>query len=124
MLHFFSYIFCHLDYIYFNSQLICVRLHLYPLSKGIAVTEYVVMLHRLLCLYCEKTFKDRFTLKEHMRKKLHKKLNPNNKEYDEFYLVNYLVGGGRGGGGGCTYSLAATPRGSQALCMGRLDPVD
>ena len=45
----------------------------------------------LLCLYCEKTFKDRFTLKEHMRKKLHKRLNPNNTQYDKYYLVNYLV---------------------------------
>jgi len=44
----------------------------------------------LSCLNCEKTFKSRDVLKEHMRKKAHKKLNPNNKEYDRFYLVNYL----------------------------------
>jgi len=44
----------------------------------------------LLCLFCEKTFKTRDVLKEHMRKKGHKKLNPRNKEYDQFYLVNYL----------------------------------
>ena len=25
-----------------------------------------------------------------MRKKMHKKLNPKNKEWDKFYLVNYL----------------------------------
>ncbi|KAK4016015.1 Zinc finger protein 277 [Daphnia magna] len=46
-----------------------------------------------ICLYCEKTFKDRTVLKEHMRKKIHKKINPVNKEYDKFYLVNYLEPG-------------------------------
>lgn len=25
-----------------------------------------------------------------MRKKLHKRINPENKEYDRFYIVNYL----------------------------------
>lgn len=44
----------------------------------------------LKCLYCEKTFTDRNVLKEHMRKKLHKRINPENKEYDKFYIVNYL----------------------------------
>jgi hypothetical protein len=29
-------------------------------------------------------------LKEHMRKKQHKRLNPENHAYDKFYLVNYL----------------------------------
>ena len=32
-------------------------------------------------------------LKEHMRKKMHKKLNPKNKMWDRFYLVNYLESG-------------------------------
>lgn len=44
----------------------------------------------LQCLFCEKTFNDRTTLKEHMRKKLHKKINPKNTEFDKFYLINYL----------------------------------
>jgi hypothetical protein len=35
-------------------------------------------------------FKSREVLKEHMRKKAHKKINPQNRAYDEFYLVNYL----------------------------------
>ena len=26
-----------------------------------------------------------------MRKKQHKKINPKNKEYDRFYIINYLV---------------------------------
>lgn len=26
-----------------------------------------------------------------MRKKQHKKINPKNKEYDRFYVINYLV---------------------------------
>jgi len=47
-------------------------------------------LDNLICLFCEKTFKTREVLKEHMRKKAHKKLNPHNKSYDQFYLVNYL----------------------------------
>jgi len=47
-------------------------------------------LENLLCLHCEKTFVSREALKEHMRKKFHKQLNPNNKEYDRFYMVNYL----------------------------------
>ncbi|XP_062516632.1 zinc finger protein 277-like [Corticium candelabrum] len=42
------------------------------------------------CLCCEKQFRDRVTLKEHMRKKQHRKLNPKNKEYDCFYLINYV----------------------------------
>ena len=42
-----------------------------------------------LCLYCEKTFKDRNVLKEHMRKKQHKKINPLNHTYDKFYVINY-----------------------------------
>ncbi|XP_071810089.1 zinc finger protein 277-like [Asterias amurensis] len=42
------------------------------------------------CLYCDKTFKDRLILKEHMRKKMHKRLNPKNPIYDKFYVINYL----------------------------------
>nr|XP_031840182.1 zinc finger protein 277 isoform X2 [Nomia melanderi] len=47
-------------------------------------------IENLVCIYCEKIFKDRTALKEHMRKKLHKRINPNNKEYDKFYINNYL----------------------------------
>lgn len=43
----------------------------------------------LICLYCEKLFKDRTALKEHMRKKGHKKINPANKSYDQYFLVHY-----------------------------------
>lgn len=46
-------------------------------------------LENLVCLYCEKIFKDRVTLKEHMRKKAHKRINPNNKTYDKYFLENY-----------------------------------
>lgn len=48
-------------------------------------------LNNLICLYCEKVFKDRSTLKEHMRKKGHKRINPDNKKYDKYYLVNYKL---------------------------------
>ncbi|XP_027058235.1 zinc finger protein 277-like [Pocillopora damicornis] len=47
-------------------------------------------LTNLQCLFCEKLFKDRTALKDHMRKKQHKKINPKNKEYDRFYVINYL----------------------------------
>lgn len=46
-------------------------------------------LESLICLFCEKTFKDRPTLKEHMRKKGHKRINPDNKNYDRFFLIHY-----------------------------------
>ncbi len=42
-----------------------------------------------VCIYCEKVFKSREVLKEHMRKKGHKKINPKNASYDKFYIVNY-----------------------------------
>ncbi|CAJ1055877.1 LOW QUALITY PROTEIN: zinc finger protein 277 [Xyrichtys novacula] len=47
-------------------------------------------LDRLQCLYCEKTFRDKTTLKDHMRKKAHRRINANNREYDRFYVINYL----------------------------------
>ena len=31
-------------------------------------------------------------LKSHLRKKRHYKLNPDNRDYDQFYLVNHQVG--------------------------------
>lgn len=46
-------------------------------------------LEKLICLFCGKKFKDRPTLKEHMRKKGHKRINPENKAFDKFFLVNY-----------------------------------
>lgn len=51
---------------------------------------FFLIIHRLLCLCCEKTFKTPVLLREHMRKKQHRSLNPKNKMYDKFYLLNYL----------------------------------
>uniref|UniRef100_A0A3P8TNK5 Zinc finger protein 277 n=1 Tax=Amphiprion percula TaxID=161767 RepID=A0A3P8TNK5_AMPPE len=48
-------------------------------------------LDNLQCLYCEKIFRDKTTLKDHMRKKAHRRINANNREYDRFYVINYLV---------------------------------
>lgn len=48
-------------------------------------------LTKLICIYCEKVFKDRATLKEHMRKKGHKKINPQLKVYDKFFIINYKI---------------------------------
>lgn len=68
---------------------------------------------RLKCIYCELTFRDRETLKEHMRKKFHKRINPKNIEYDRFYVNSYIEGGKddkdadweeRGRGEGCDWS--------------------
>ncbi|KAM4553105.1 zinc finger protein 277 isoform 1-T1 [Fundulus diaphanus] len=47
-------------------------------------------LDKLQCLYCEKIFRDKTTLKDHMRKKAHRRINANNHEYDRFYVINYL----------------------------------
>ncbi|XP_037954658.1 zinc finger protein 277-like [Teleopsis dalmanni] len=48
-------------------------------------------LEHLICLYCEKIFKDRIALKEHMRKKGHKRINESNRTYDKYYLENYRI---------------------------------
>lgn len=45
---------------------------------------------QLKCLFCDRTFPERNVLKEHMRKKLHKRINPRNKEYDKYFIANYL----------------------------------
>uniref|UniRef100_A0A8C0QNW3 Zinc finger protein 277 n=1 Tax=Chelonoidis abingdonii TaxID=106734 RepID=A0A8C0QNW3_CHEAB len=47
-------------------------------------------LDNLQCLYCEKIFRDKNTLKDHMRKKQHRRINAKNTEYDRFYIINYL----------------------------------
>uniref|UniRef100_A0A6P8IY14 Zinc finger protein 277-like n=1 Tax=Actinia tenebrosa TaxID=6105 RepID=A0A6P8IY14_ACTTE len=58
------------------------------------VNEFLDQLEKTLknlqCIFCDKKFKDRQTLKDHMRKKQHKKINPKNKDYDRFYIINYL----------------------------------
>ena len=43
------------------------------------------------CLYCDKIFYNKQILKEHMRKKQHKCIDSKNKEFDKFYIINYLV---------------------------------
>jgi len=47
-------------------------------------------LENLRCLFCNNLFTERHVLREHMRKKQHKCINPNDVEYDKFYMVNYL----------------------------------
>ena len=58
------------------------------------VEEFLSLLDKKLgqniCLYCERIFKDRTVLKEHMRKKIHKKINPQNKEYDKVIKANQV----------------------------------
>ncbi|XP_065059174.1 zinc finger protein 277-like [Rhopilema esculentum] len=50
-------------------------------------------LKSLTCLFCNKQFQDWNTLREHMRKKNHKRIDPKDKSYDKFYLINYLEPG-------------------------------
>lgn len=63
------------------------------------VTEYIAHLKEKLdrqeCIYCEKTFADRNTLMDHMRKRNHREVNPKNHYYDKFYIINYLELGKR-----------------------------
>lgn len=47
-------------------------------------------LSNLQCIYCEKFFKSKKVLKEHMRKKKHYRIKSTNTFYDQFYLENYL----------------------------------
>ncbi|XP_024418798.2 zinc finger protein 277 isoform X1 [Desmodus rotundus] len=47
-------------------------------------------LDNLQCLYCEKTFRDKTALRDHMRKRRHRRVNPKNRAYDRFYVINYL----------------------------------
>ncbi|KHN82741.1 Zinc finger protein [Toxocara canis] len=63
------------------------------------VQEYIEHLKEKLsrneCIYCEKTFSDRNTLMDHMRKRNHREVNPKNNYYDKFYIINYLELGKR-----------------------------
>ncbi|KAJ3651862.1 hypothetical protein Zmor_017869 [Zophobas morio] len=45
---------------------------------------------KLICMFCNRLFPERMVLKEHMRKKLHKRINRRNSDYDKFFIVNYL----------------------------------
>lgn len=56
-------------------------------DKFISIIEE--KLDKLQCIFCEKLFTDRNVLKEHMRKKGHKRVDPNNEFYDQFYIINY-----------------------------------
>lgn len=49
--------------------------------------------NRLQCLYCEKTFTSPAVLRKHMRKKKHFKIASKNRQYDRFYVINYLEPG-------------------------------
>ena len=44
-------------------------------------------------LYPDKVFYSKQVLKEHMRKKQHKCINPLNKDFDKYYIINYLEPG-------------------------------
>ncbi|CAO3653389.1 unnamed protein product [Cunninghamella echinulata] len=50
-------------------------------------------LSKLQCLYCEKIFISPAVLRKHMRKKKHFKIASKNRQYDRFYVINYLEPG-------------------------------
>jgi hypothetical protein len=54
------------------------------------VKFYFMCFDSLHCLFCNKVFKNQTVLKEHMRKKQHKTINPKDTEFDKFYIINYL----------------------------------
>ncbi|KAI8873296.1 hypothetical protein GQ42DRAFT_160665 [Ramicandelaber brevisporus] len=45
------------------------------------------------CVFCEKAFSTATVLRKHMRKKRHFKISGHNREYDRFYVANYLEPG-------------------------------
>lgn len=47
------------------------------------------LMQNFTCLYCRKVFPDRVVLKEHLRKKTHRSIDPFNYEYDKYFLANY-----------------------------------
>ncbi|KAI7854781.1 hypothetical protein BDC45DRAFT_535353 [Circinella umbellata] len=61
------------------------------------VNEFLDLLEskliKLQCLYCEKTFTSAPVLRKHMRKKKHFKIAAKNRQYDKFYVINYLEPG-------------------------------
>lgn len=66
----------------------------YKVNNMVNVWKYkfpVIIFPSMQCLYCEKTFRDKTTLKDHMRKKQHRRINARNHDYDRFYVINYLV---------------------------------
>jgi hypothetical protein len=63
------------------------------LDNLVFYSRYLALLRTKLngrqCIYCEKVFNDHITLRKHMRKKKHVKVNPSNPVYDCFYIKNY-----------------------------------
>ena len=48
-------------------------------------------LNKNVCIFCEKTFKTREVLKEHMRKKAHKKINPKVSSFHSLFRLSFLM---------------------------------
>uniref|UniRef100_A0A3B5PTD7 Zinc finger protein 277 n=1 Tax=Xiphophorus maculatus TaxID=8083 RepID=A0A3B5PTD7_XIPMA len=88
--------------VFFGNTVACLLNHMareHSFSIGLPdnivyCNEFLDMLQykldNLQCLYCEKIFRDKSTLKDHMRKKAHRRINANNHVYDRFYVINYL----------------------------------
>ncbi|KAF5282854.1 hypothetical protein FQA39_LY17475 [Lamprigera yunnana] len=94
-----SCLFCNLNFEGKRGDYVIHLLHLHNLRLGnpqnlVYMDELLQRiednLKQLKCIYCEKIFTDRTVLKDHMRKKQHKRINPSNCSYDKYYATNYL----------------------------------
>ncbi|XP_021927401.1 zinc finger protein 277 isoform X2 [Zootermopsis nevadensis] len=90
---------CRLQFIGCRADYLCHLSLLHNLQLGrpenlVFVDELLdlieLKIRSLQCLFCSKIFKNQIVLKEHMRKKQHKKINPKDTEFDKFYMINYL----------------------------------
>ncbi|TRY54858.1 hypothetical protein DNTS_001812 [Danionella cerebrum] len=59
-------------------------------SFSIGLPDNIVYCNDFLHLLESKLDKDKTTLKDHMRKKQHRRINAKNHDYDRFYVINYL----------------------------------
>lgn len=92
-------LFCKLMFQGNRAQLINHMFHVHHFNLGrpdnlVNVDELLDILQARLdslqCLFCERVFKTHDILKSHMRKKRHLRIDSKNREYDRFYMVNYL----------------------------------
>lgn len=67
------------------------------LDNLVFVDEFI---HRLAaklatntCLYCERTYSSEGLLRKHVKAKGHYRINPQNHEYDRYYVINYVQNG-------------------------------
>ncbi|KAL0207442.1 hypothetical protein P9112_012070 [Eukaryota sp. TZLM1-RC] len=91
-------IFCRQEFTGDRSQVFQHMFTTHNLNLGRAdglvnVDKLLTILHSkmdaLECLFCNRVFRNREALKNHMKKKNHIKVHPSDKLYDQFYIINY-----------------------------------